>query len=30
MKIGIVGCAGRMGLMLVQAVHATPHAELAG
>lgn len=30
MKIGIVGCAGRMGRMLVQAVHATPGAELAG
>ena len=30
MKIGIVGCAGRMGRMLIQAVHATPGAELAG
>lgn len=30
MKIGIVGCAGRMGRMLVQAVSATPGAELAG
>jgi len=30
MKIGIVGCAGRMGRMLVQAVHQTPGAELAG
>ena len=29
MKIGIVGCAGRMGRMLVQAVAATPGAELA-
>ncbi|MDP4795963.1 MAG: 4-hydroxy-tetrahydrodipicolinate reductase [Rhodospirillales bacterium] len=30
MKIGIVGCGGRMGRMLVQAVHQTPGAELAG
>ena len=30
MKIGIAGCAGRMGRMLVQAVHLTPGAELAG
>lgn len=30
MKIGIVGCAGRMGRMLVKAVHDTPGAELAG
>ncbi|MEO5335457.1 MAG: 4-hydroxy-tetrahydrodipicolinate reductase [Magnetospirillum sp. WYHS-4] len=30
MKIGIVGCAGRMGRMLVQAVLETPGAGLAG
>lgn len=30
MKIGIVGCAGRMGRMLVQAVAGTEGAELAG
>lgn len=30
MKIGIVGCAGRMGRMLVQTVFETPGAELAG
>ncbi|MEX0695279.1 MAG: 4-hydroxy-tetrahydrodipicolinate reductase [Rhodospirillales bacterium] len=30
MKIGIVGCAGRMGRMLVKAVAETPGAELAG
>ncbi|NVK17089.1 MAG: 4-hydroxy-tetrahydrodipicolinate reductase [Methylocystaceae bacterium] len=30
MRIGIVGCAGRMGRMLVQAVVATDGAELAG
>lgn len=30
MKIGIVGCAGRMGRMLVKAVHDTEGAELAG
>lgn len=30
MKIGIVGCAGRMGRMLVQAVLNTDGAELAG
>ena len=30
MKIGIVGCAGRMGRMLVQTVLGTPGAELAG
>lgn len=30
MKIGIVGCAGRMGRMLVKAVHDTKGAELAG
>jgi 4-hydroxy-tetrahydrodipicolinate reductase len=30
MKIGIVGCAGRMGRMLVQTVLETPGAELAG
>lgn len=30
MKIGIVGCAGRMGRMLVQAVVATEGAVLAG
>lgn len=30
MKIGIVGCAGRMGRMLVKAVSETPGAELAG
>lgn len=30
MKIGIVGCAGRMGRMLVKAVHETPGAELSG
>jgi 4-hydroxy-tetrahydrodipicolinate reductase len=30
MKIGIVGCAGRMGRMLVQAVLAEPAAQLAG
>jgi 4-hydroxy-tetrahydrodipicolinate reductase len=30
MKIGIVGCAGRMGRMLVQEVLKTPGAELAG
>jgi 4-hydroxy-tetrahydrodipicolinate reductase len=30
MKIGIAGCAGRMGRMLVQAVLSTPGAALAG
>jgi 4-hydroxy-tetrahydrodipicolinate reductase len=30
MKIGIVGCGGRMGRMLVRAVAATDGAELAG
>lgn len=30
MKIGIVGCAGRMGRMLIKAVDETPAAELAG
>ena len=30
MKIGIVGCAGRMGRMLIQEVLATPGAALAG
>lgn len=30
MKIGIVGCAGRMGRMLIKAVDETPGAELAG
>lgn len=30
MKIGIVGCTGRMGRMLVQTVLATEGAELAG
>lgn len=30
MKIAIVGCAGRMGRMLVRAVAATPGAVLAG
>lgn len=30
MKIGIVGCTGRMGRMLVQTVTATEGAELAG
>ncbi len=30
MKIGIIGCAGRMGRMLVKAVHDTEGAELAG
>ena len=30
MKIGIVGCAGRMGRMLIQEVLATAGAELAG
>ena len=30
MKIGIVGCAGRMGRMLVQAVSEAEGAELAG
>ena len=30
MKIGIVGCAGRMGRMLIQEVLATPGAGLAG
>jgi 4-hydroxy-tetrahydrodipicolinate reductase len=30
MKIGIVGCAGRMGRMLIQEVLATPGATLAG
>jgi 4-hydroxy-tetrahydrodipicolinate reductase len=30
MKIGIVGCAGRMGQMLVQEVTATEGCELAG
>lgn len=29
MKIGIVGCAGRMGRMLVKAVHETEGAELS-
>jgi dihydrodipicolinate reductase len=28
MKIGIVGCAGRMGRMLIKAVDETPGAEL--
>lgn len=30
MRIGIVGCGGRMGQMLVREVLATPGAELAG
>ena len=30
MKIGIVGCAGRMGRMLIKAVDETSGAELAG
>ena len=30
MKIGIVGCAGRMGLTLVQQVLDTPGGELGG
>ena len=30
LKIGIVGCAGRMGRMLVQEVLATPGCELVG
>ena len=30
MRIGIVGCAGRMGQMLVRAVLAEPRADLAG
>ena len=30
MKIGIVGCAGRMGRMLVETVLDTPDCELAG
>ncbi|CCG09002.1 4-hydroxy-tetrahydrodipicolinate reductase [Pararhodospirillum photometricum] len=30
MRIGIVGCAGRMGRMLVKETLATPGAELAG
>ncbi len=30
MKIGIVGCAGRMGQMLIKEVLANPKAELAG
>ncbi len=30
MKIGIVGCAGRMGRMLGQVIGETPGAELAG
>jgi len=30
MKIGIVGCAGRMGRMLVKAVDETSGAALAG
>ncbi|MDA0998486.1 MAG: 4-hydroxy-tetrahydrodipicolinate reductase [Proteobacteria bacterium] len=30
MKIGIIGCAGRMGRMLVKAVMETPGAKLAG
>ena len=30
MKIGIVGCAGRMGRMLINAIDETPNAELAG
>ncbi len=30
MKIGIVGCGGRMGQMLVQTVNATKGAELGG
>lgn len=30
MKIGIVGCAGRMGRMLIKAVDETPGAGLAG
>lgn len=30
MKIGIVGCAGRMGRMLIQEVLATPGVQLAG
>ena len=30
MKIGIVGCAGRMGRMLINAIDQAPNAELAG
>jgi len=30
MKIGIVGCAGRMGRMLLSAVHAAEGCEIAG
>ena len=30
MKIGIVGCVGRMGRMLINAIDQTPDAELAG
>ena len=30
MKIGIVGCAGRMGRMLVETIVGTPDCELAG
>jgi 4-hydroxy-tetrahydrodipicolinate reductase len=29
-KIGVVGCAGRMGRMLLRCVQETPGAELAG
>lgn len=30
MKIGVVGCAGRMGRLLVQTIMTTDGAELAG
>ena len=30
MKIGVVGCAGRMGQMLVRRILATEGCELAG
>jgi 4-hydroxy-tetrahydrodipicolinate reductase len=30
MKIGIIGCAGRMGRMLITEVHATPDCALSG
>ena len=30
MRIGIAGCAGRMGRMLMQTVLETPGAKLAG
>ncbi len=30
MKIGVVGCAGRMGRMLVRQVHETPGCAVAG